>query len=270
MLTIWQLRFFGKYRGDVVVIVGSDLARFLPILEKLSLKIRPVYFPEFDLVSVHGRLAGARGLGGTEFTKSFQYHKFHVFDEYFTRWEKVLYIDSGMNILKPIDGFWTLDTDGALLAHADGFPTFEWKLKDQFNWVDFPDLASALEELVDGSADYFQTTMMLFDTRIISATTVGDLLDLTRRFPNSRTNDQGIVNLWALPQKIWRPLPAERRGGLHLYDFSERERLTEGDYVMLKYPKSKKLQRHGLSNWAFRQYWRLVMWRFSRGPESPQ
>ena len=264
LLTVWQLRFFGKYRGEVVVIVGSDLVRRIPVLEKLFLRISPVYFPELDLATVQSRLQGAQGLGGTELTKTFQYHKFHVFSEYFTRWDKVLYLDSGMTVLKPIDHFWSLDVKGSLIAHSDAFPNLEWKLRDQFNWVDFPELEPEMADMVNLSADYFQTTMMLFDTSIISPTTVEELVEFTQRFPNSRTNDQGIVNLWALPKGLWKPLPTNRVNGSLLYDFSERDRLSEKDYVLIKYPKKKNLRGHGLSNLMFRRYWRWVTWRMDR------
>ena len=270
LLTVWQLRFFGKYRGDVVVIVGSDLVRHIPVLEKLFLRISPVYFPEFDLSSVHSRLHGAQGLGGTEFTKTFQYHKFHVFDEYFTRWKRVLYLDSGMTVLRPIKNLWSVHSAGALVAHSDAFPSFVWKLRGQFNWVDFPDLEPDMEHLLDLDTDYFQTTMMLFDTSIISPATVQELVDLTHRFPNSRTNDQGIVNLWALPKGLWKSLPTSRIDGSFLYDFAERDGLSEKDYVLLKYPRKRKLAGHGPSTWMFRWYWRWVMWKMNQNSEKSE
>ncbi len=267
--TVWQLRRFGDYDGDVVVIVGSDLKHQVPTLEKLSLRITPVFFPEIDRSEAVGRLEDAEGLSGTELTKSFQYQKFHVFDEYFREWDKLLYLDSGMQVFAPIDPLWEMDTTGKITAHSDAFPTFEWKLYDQFNWVDFPELKPDMEELISLDRDYFQTTMMLFDTAVITPDTVAELTTLSMRFPHSRTNDQGIVNLWALQRNLWQPLPTEPVSGRLLYEFAERDGYTFTDYVLLKYPRQRKMRGREFSSWLFGRYWHEVIRKLNRVKAPP-
>ena len=44
--------------------------------------------------------------------------------------------------------------------------------------------------------DYFQTTIMLYDTKIIENDTYDILLNLLIEYPISITNDQGIIALY--------------------------------------------------------------------------
>ena len=48
LLTIWQLLIFGRFKGDVVLVVGDDLRSGLPALRKSLPRLTPVYFPDID------------------------------------------------------------------------------------------------------------------------------------------------------------------------------------------------------------------------------
>ena len=258
LATIWQLRLFGLYRGEVVLIVGDDLREQIPTLGRLGLKIIPRYFPEIDRSNQLERIMGGQGLSGTEESKGFQFHKFYCFDEFFLKWDRVLYVDAGMRVIRPIREILELDCSGSLLAHSDAFPTFVWRLENQFNLVDFPETRDLLGELVPLDSDYFQTTMMYFDTNIIQPQTVQDLRNLMVQFPNSRTNDQGIINLWALARNLWKRLPTHNSSGPSYYDFHERNDMETNDYILLKYPRQPRMRRQFLSDLLFNIYWRLV------------
>lgn len=237
LLTIWLLRVFGRYRGDVVLVVGDDLRESIATLKKSILRITPAYFPDVRRNREDALVNRAPTTVDSQRKKTFQFHKFHCFSPYFKRWRKVLYLDAKMRIYGDLDPLFQLDCSNSLIAHSDSFPSFESSLGDQFNFEDFPLLRKPLSTIADLDSDYFQTTMMYFDTSIITSTTVQELIDLSKKFPNSRTNDQGIINIWAKASRLWRPLPTEKHEGRFLYDFHERPGHLAKDYLMVKYPK---------------------------------
>lgn len=261
--TIAQIRTVGEYRGVVVLVVGEDLIGRMSALEKIGLGIQPVYLGEVNTSEQMAQISSSPGGSGTELTKRFQYQKFLVFHQFFRTWKTVLYIDAGMQIFQPIEPFWEIDCTGRLIAHSDSYPDFSRTLEGQFNWVAFPNLRSELEKVAHPRGDYFQTTLMYFNTSIISASTVSDLAALLEKFPNSKTNDQGIINLWALPKGIWSPLHSYVFRGARLYDFHERAGEKPEDFILVKYPRytkktTKLIARVSSYYWLFcLEFWNL-------------
>lgn len=257
--TIWQLRLFGRYFGEVAVIVGDDLREQQLDIASSFLRVHPLYFPDLPMAAHEAALSNASGVGGMEKKKLFQYHKFHVFSTKFQDYRKVLYLDSGIQIMHPISPILGLDTKGKIVAHSDAFPSFESTLESQFNFVDFPSSRTEMNAIANLNSDYFQTSMMLFDPKVSTDHSIAELEDLRQRFPNSKTNDQGIINLWALERGLWKVLPTgiDPHSALRMYDFYERAGLSRADYVMLKYPRSKQRMRDRLSERLFELYWHL-------------
>jgi lipopolysaccharide biosynthesis glycosyltransferase len=237
LLTIWQLRIFGRFSGDVVLVIGDDLREAIGALRQSLLRIIPVYFPDIQRSFEDRVLDGARSALDSQSKKTFQFHKFFCFSPFFKKWNRVLYLDAKMRIYAPLGPLLEVDCTNSLVAHSDAYPDFEWTLTDQFNFADFPELRQKLSKVADLGSDYFQTTMMYYDTAIIEDGTVGELIELSRMFPNSRTNDQGIVNIWAQKKGIWKKLPTEKQRNRFLYDFHERPGYGPDDYLMVKYPK---------------------------------
>lgn len=240
LLTIWQLRIFGRFSGDVVLVIGDDLRDAIGALRRSLLRITPLYFPDIERDLEDKVINRAPGTLDSQSKKTFQFQKFFCFSPVFKKWNRVLYLDAKMRIYAPLDPLFRVDCSGSLVAHSDAYPDFQWTLSDQFNFVDFPELRSKLSEVADLSSDYFQTTMMYYDTAIIEDGTVTELIELSRTFPNSRTNDQGIINIWAQNRGIWKKLPTKRHGTRFLYDFHERPGCGPEDYLMVKYPKIPK------------------------------
>ena len=259
METVWQLRLFGRYFGRVVVIVGDDLGGRLRRAAGAFLGVRFVQFRELELSNHQKAIEGGAGLGGKELKKLFQYHKFWVFSEYFQCFDKVLYLDAGLRVMHPISDVLALDCSQKIIAHSDAYPRFETTLRDQFNLVDFPHLEEELERQVPMASDYFQTSMMLFDPSIGKSGAFSKLVGLLELFPNSKTNDQGIINLWALREKYWNPLPTYpiATRGRRFYDFYERDGLSADDYLMLKYPRGPLRRIDRVANICFRVYWKI-------------
>lgn len=258
LTTIIELRTIGRYWGKITLLVGDDLRESIPLLERLILRIRPIYMPDIDRSRQLAAIKNNKGLSGIEISKGFQYHKMYVFHSFFKAYERVLYLDAGMRVMHPIQPILQLDCSKTLRAHSDSFPDYAWTLGGQFNFLDFPEKSVEIAGVVELESDYFQTTLMLYDTSIIEEKTFEYLTTLLDRFPNSRTNEQGIMNLWALPRKLWTPLEVKAGHSRTLYDFHERPPLRPQDYILLKYPRARRLRKHLVSDTIADWYWRTV------------
>ena len=118
-----------------------------------------------------------------------------MFNTYFKRWDYVFYIDCGMTIFSDIAPMLAAAEEGTFLAHSDAYYTRVWRLRGQFcdhNGEEFAKLNSKYNLDID----YPQTTIMLYDTKLITPETFTDLLNLTMEHPISKTNEQGIVALY--------------------------------------------------------------------------
>ena len=164
--------------------------------------------------------------------KLFQYHKFHVFSSFFKQWDTVFYIDSGMQIFSDIRPMLNSNESNKLLAHSDAYPTYVWRLSDQFD-NRYSDYYQSLSENFNLDIDYFQTGIMLYDTSIISDNTVENLYDLAVKYPICSTHDQGVIALYftnVVP--VWKQIPL-RNESTFFYDFSKRG--GNDPFIMVKY-----------------------------------
>lgn len=234
--TINQIRTIGKYFDDVVLLIGDDLKDEKIFLDK---NVIIKYFPDFNRDNIINILKNKPISDGREIIKVFQWHKMHIFDAYFKQWKKCLYIDAGMYIFNPIDKIINLDCTNKIIAHSDAYPTYEWKLKVQFDSIQFPELYKELTSNYNLDIDYFQSGILLYDTDIIEENTKNDIIELSNKYINSRTNEQGIMNIYFnCIKNVWLPIKI-KDDEIYYYDYWERNNLKCTDYIMLKYPKTK-------------------------------
>ena len=183
--TVQQIRTAGLYSGDIVCVVGDDLKNHAGSMGDMVVK----YFPDV------GRTKEKNDLYGVN--KPFQFHKFYCFHKWFRKnYRKCFYIDVGTQIIKPIDRMINLDCSGGILAHSDAYPTYKWKLSFQFDGKKFPKQYRKLSETYDLDRDYFQSTIMLYDTKIISDDTFDRLVEMSNAYHCNKTNTQGFMNLY--------------------------------------------------------------------------
>lgn len=216
-----QLRQVGRYTGDVCLIVGDDLKDL--VIEGVIV----VYFPEitFPPETLHNMLKVK--CDGRNITKRFQWHKLYVFNTYFKKWNYIFYLDCGVKIFGDINIFLTFFKPNTFLAHSDSYPTYKWVLAGQFD-----SSMSHFEQLSKDynlERNYYQTTVMMFDTSLITENTVADMIRLAIKYPNTRTNEQAIVNLHF---QEWEQLPLGD-GSTFYYDFSNRTNTDK--YLLIKY-----------------------------------
>jgi len=238
--TIRQIRQIGEYTEDIVLLIGDDLKKFDKLNNMFSddrLIIK--YFPTIDRSKEIEIYKNTPISDGREINKTFQFHKIHCFDIYFKQWDVCFYIDAGMQIFKPIDKFFKLDYKNSLIAHNDDYPFFKNKLNCQFNKDVFPELYNELENEYSLNIDYFQSGVMIYDTNIIEENTKNILLEMSKKWINSRTNEQGIMNLlFNSDYMCWKQLQI-KDNDTYFYDYWERDNLKYTDYIMLKYTKTK-------------------------------
>ena len=164
------------------------------------------------------------------FQKMFQYHKFHLFNTYFKRWDYIFYLDCGITIMADVSPMIQSRQPNTLLAHSDAYPKYEWKLHHQF--VKNNPYFEKLNKQYNLTSDYFQTTIMLYDTRIIDPDTMENLYNLVKMYPISVTNDQGIVSLYFTNVKPLYKQIQIKNNSTYFYDFMMREK--NQPYIMFK------------------------------------
>lgn len=222
----------GNYTGDICLIIGNDLQND-PLLQsaffsKYNIKI--VYFPE---IIVNDKfIETQRNLKRADhwFGKLFQYYKLYLFNTFFKQWNYIFYMDCGITIFSDITPILNEATPNTILGHSDAYPIYEWKLNIQFDQTH--ELFSTLQSKYNLSIDYFQTTIMLYDTNIIENNTFDDLYKLMLEFPISNTNDQGIIALYFTNCKPLYKQLRIKNDTTYFYDYLSRDK--KSPYIMLK------------------------------------
>jgi len=241
--TLYELRHIGKYDSDIILMYDDELLclsdeNFKDEFKNNLLKMNVIlkYFPKIDRSKYINMFKEKPFIEGDkrEITKSFQYHKFYLFDEYFKNWNKIFYIDAGMHIFKPIKKMLELDCSNKLLAHSDAYPYFKDKLKCQFEKQAYPEVYQELTKNFNLNIDFFQTGILLFDSSIISKDTFNELIELSEKYFISKTNEQGIMNLlFNCKLKIWKQIQIKDDDTFY-YDMWERPKYKKNNYIMLK------------------------------------
>lgn len=238
--TIHDIRTTGNYNDLIVCVGGSDWTQ-KDIQDKINEDGNIVVesFPDLDYNSLieYRRKNYSYEYQTAHITRPFQNHKIYLFHPRMKKYNKIFYIDVGMQIYKPLQPFLELNCDNSLIAHSDAYPQdiAKFNLLSQFAYnSDHILYMKLLEEFNNCIRDYFQTTTMIYDTNIIKDNTFDILKNLMFKYPFSRTNDQGIIALWFEPfnenndnsRKIWKKMNPL------MYDYCIRDRSIQ--YIMTK------------------------------------
>lgn len=224
----------GNYHGDICLVVGNDLLNDEllnhPLIKNNNIIIK--YFPDIEFPNEFTRVNNTINSDGRNITKKFQWHKLHLFNVYFKQWDSIFYIDCGMNIFADISPMLKLVTKDTLLAHSDAYPTYEWKLRNQFDHEN-TEYFTKLSSKFDLEIDYFQTGILLYDTAVIEEDTFATLYKLAVEFPISKTNEQGIMNLYFNCDKHnWKQIQL-RDESTNYYDYWSRNK-NDTRYIIVK------------------------------------
>ncbi len=193
-----QLRETGKFEGEINLITnnGINFSSFkkrdyknLNILKFKKIKYSNETVKKLNNIP-----------NGRNSTKGFQWQKFYLFNEVFKKWDFNLYIDINMTIRDDINNLFNLRSENKLVAPYDAYPDLDWNLESQF--TNDKILLHELSQKYDLSLrKYFQTGILLYDTAIIKKNTFQDLINLVEKYPVSKNNEQGIMNLYFIFEK---------------------------------------------------------------------
>lgn len=229
--TYYQLRTVGKYDGDVCLIVCDDLANSDMLLEFTKENdIIIKYFPEIKYPPHFYEQQRAVNRDAFWNAKMFQYNKYYVFHTDFKAWDYVFYLDCGIHIFSDITPILKTHTPNTLLAHSNTYPYYEITLRDGFD--NTKPIAGLLEKEYNLCIDYPQTTIMYYDTKIITDNTIDDLIQLSIKYPISITNDQSIIALYfTCVRPLWKQIPLGDDNIMY-YDYLRRG--NNKKYIMVK------------------------------------
>ena len=226
-----QLIQIGKYKGPICLIIDVDLIDSQELQHEFILNnniiiqnFNKIIIPETKYKAAQFR----HKVDGCSL-------KFNIFRDYFKQWNYIFYMDCGIHIMSDISPILECKKANKLLAHSDAYPRYQWKLHStQFN-KSYTDIYKKLETDFDLNVDYFQSTIMLFDTNIINPDTFTNILDLVYKYPIGRMNDQCYLALYFIHiTPCWEQIPL-RNDETYFYDYLSRN--TKNKYIMLKQKK---------------------------------
>ena len=228
-----QLITNGKYSGNICLVIGDDLNNDNLIKSNFikNNNILVKYFPDISFPNDFNINIKNVKSDGRNINKKFQWHKLHLFNTFFKQWDYIFYLDCGIKIFSDISPMLKECKQNTLLAHSDSYPSFQWKLHIQFYKTNI-EYFKKLNNKYNLNIDYFQTTIMLYDTKIIENNTYDDLLNLSIEYPISRTNEQSIIALYFTNIKpYWKQIKTHNKN-TYFYDYMSRNKSNK--YIMLK------------------------------------
>lgn len=171
----------GKYVGDICLISNgiedSELKKFEEkniIIYKMNKYVYPQY-----------------------------YCKYYIFDIFFKKWKKILYLDCDTMVLSDINYIFSLK-ENIYFCEEYNLDGHRYTILDHFNIMekDFPiNEFENLKMKYDISKDSFNSGVILFNSEIINDNTLNDVLFLHDEFLNvnnhvSTGTDQPIMNIY--------------------------------------------------------------------------
>ena len=241
-LTVQMARTTGEWTEDIVILCPPDMVDQSPwkeLAEQWHVTYKPI--PPRDMTEISNPWLSPQAQDYPEYyyiaVRPNIYYKFYIFDEYFKAWDVVFYVDASCRIQHPLSRFQTTcEPQMCLYAHSNCYPTYEWKLKQEFMEPLFDASGYDLfQRTYDLEREYFQSTILLYDTRILKPGTVDRLFELAAKYPTTR-GDQGILNLYfQFEHACWTQIPLRDEQGW-LYDFHERGSHKQEEYCILKKP----------------------------------
>jgi hypothetical protein len=243
--TIIDVRTRGKWTEDIVLItIGFDASKnFTDFYEIITKRFEPINTDY--LIGEYNKHPLKTVEDKRHLLKLSQWNKFYVFDEWFLKWSKIIYLDAGLRVFDRISYLDELPCTGKLLAPDDvptyGTQRFEAMLELSAN-------PAAAERLIaDYSADilkerYFLNCIWVYDTMLIRKCGVSQMIETMNKYPVCRCNEMTIMNLlFTFKYKVWGAFPDFASNGKRLFGWIENDRdygpyKTWRDFCFIKYP----------------------------------
>ena len=166
----------------------------------------------------------------------------HVFDNYFLKWDRVVFLDAGLRVLDDVKYLLELDCTNCILAQNDAFPNLNPNkvFKNQISY----DKMDKIEQIKNDFGDIFESHYMLncmwmYDTNILKICDKDQLIEAMNKYTLCKTNEMGIMNLlFHFKYKLWKEFPLKVNNKF-LFEWCETNNsfyTTWRDYCFIKYP----------------------------------
>jgi hypothetical protein len=176
-----------------------------------------------------------------ELNKTNQWEKLHVFDDYFRKWQRVVFLDAGLRVLDDVSYLLSLDYKNTILAPIDGknysYNEFGYQLSH-----DKPELIDSLVAQYGDTilkSNFMLNCIWIYDTNILDICDKIQLIEAMNSYPFCKTNEMGIMNLlFHFKYHLWEPFPVKASNNKYLFDWCELNNPNTHwkDYCYIKYP----------------------------------
>ena len=246
--TIIDIRTRGQWTGDIVLVTigfhaSQNFLDFYQVTEKQFEPISTTYLLEQYRKYPLQTVSDNRHLN-----KVAQWNKFYLFDEWFTQWRRIIFMDAGLRVFDSIQYLLELPFEGKLYA-PDDLP--KYNTQEGFGRImELPANPPATEKLFqEYSKDivqqrYFLNCIWVYDSSLLSQCSKKDLLDAMNEYPICRCNEMTTMNLlFTFKHKVWEPFPEFASNGKRLFGWTEHDRdygpfTTWRDFCFIKYPST--------------------------------
>jgi len=246
--TIIDIRTRGQWKGDIVLVTigfhaSQNFLDFYQVTEKQFEPISTTYLLEQYRKYPLQTVSDNRHLN-----KVAQWNKFHLFDEWFTQWRRIIFMDAGLRVFDSIQYLLELPFEGKLYA-PDDLP--KYNTQEGFGRImELPANPPATEKLFqEYSKDivqqrYFLNCIWVYDSSLLSQCSKKDLIDAMNEYPICRCNEMTTMNLlFTFKHKVWEPFPEFTSNGKRLFGWTEHDRdygpfTTWRDFCFIKYPST--------------------------------
>jgi hypothetical protein len=248
--TIIDLRTIGNWKGDIVIIaIDFDVNKTFLDFYQIEQKRFPTISEKYDLCNKLLHFTPfSDTIDGREISKVNQWEKLHVFDEYFKKWSRVVFLDAGLRVLHDVhSSILMLQYKDHFLAPDDGgnyiiLPNKDKLFKTQVSKSFYKRLHDTLDQF-GGEAIleecYFLNCIWVYDTSILSIVSKNEMIEGILKHPVCKTNEMALMNLYIhFKYGLWKRFPP-KIGDKILFDWSELNNplpSTWREYCFIKYP----------------------------------
>lgn len=250
--TIIDLRSRGEWTGDIVLICIDldDLNKNFTDFYNITKKVFPQIANKKELMKLLHYTSFSDTIDGREMSKMNQWEKLHVMDDYFKKWDRVVFLDAGLRVLSSVhDSILALEYKGKFMAPDDGgnyipLPNPDKLFHTQVSKT-FPNRILGLQadfgKNVLESA-YFLNCIWVYDTAILDIFSKDEMIRGMLEYPVCKTNEMALMNLFIhFKYKLWERFPIHAKNGKILFEWSEANNprsSTWRDYCFIKYPQT--------------------------------
>ena len=241
--TIIDVRTKGNWVGQIVLItIDFDLTSNF----KDFYNITEAKFPKIDTTELLSKIGISGFLDTTdkrEVTKLSQWEKLHIFDDYFTKWSRVVFLDSGLRVLDDVKYLLEIDYKNKLIAPKDGKLYEDQSFNCQLSY-DKPEFIDSLkyefgEKIL--TSNYMLNCIWIYDTNILKLCDKNQLIEAMNKYTFCKTNEMGIMNImFHFKYNLWERMPIKASNGKILFDWCELNNPNTNwrDYCYIKYPST--------------------------------